>query len=338
MAEPAKLDPLLSNVSAVLHLAGVNRAGDEGELLQNVSLARQLTESLERSQTRPHIVYANSIQSGSDSAFGRTKEAAADHFLAWQERTGGSVSDVRLPNLFGEHGRPHYNSVVATFCYLLATGGEPSIIEDRTVPLLHVQDAVDQMLELVDSREAGKLFPKGTTVKVSALLEKLVGFRDMYATGDIPDIRDRFDRALFNTYRSFCFPDHYPVYPALRSDARGDLFECVRGFGGQSLVFSSSTRPNVTRGQHFHLRKVERFLVLRGEATISLRRLFTDTVVRFDVTGSRPAAVDMPTMWAHSITNTGSDDLMTLFWADEIPLNGSVDTYAEPVELAARPA
>ena len=194
------------------------------------------------------------------------------------------------------------------------------------------------MLEAVHTGRAGTILPEGTPVKVSALLEKLIAFRDLYATGDIPDITHRFDRALFNTYRSFCFPDHYPIYPTLRSDPRGDLFECVRGYGGQSLVFSSSTYPGVTRGEHFHLHKVERFLVLRGEATISLRRLFTDRVVRFDVTGRRPAMVDMPTMWAHSITNTGSDDLMTLFWADEIPLTGSVDTYAEPVELAAHPA
>lgn len=334
MAEPASLDASLSNVGAVLHLAGVNRAGDETELLTNVLLARQLTDSLDRTQTRPHIVYANSIQSGTDSAFGRAKEAAAEHFIAWQDRTDGIVTDVRLPNLFGEHGRPHYNSVVATFCHLLATGGEPAIIEDRMVPLLHVQDAVDQMLELIDQRRGGMFSPKGTAIRVSVLLEKLIGFRDLYATGDIPDISHDFDRALFNTYRSFCFPDHYPIYPALRSDPRGDLFECVRGYGGQFLVFSSSTRPGVTRGQHFHLRKVERFLVLRGEAAISLRRLFSDTVVRFDVTGSRPAIVDMPTMWAHCITNRGSDDLTTLFWADEIPIDGSVDTYAESVELA----
>ena len=125
MGEPASLDSLLSNVGAILHLAGVNRAGDETELLQNVSLAHQLTDSLDRTKTRPHIVYANSIQSGADTAFGRSKEAAASHFLAWHDRTGGLVTDVRLPNLFGEHGRPRYNSVVATFCHLLATGAEP---------------------------------------------------------------------------------------------------------------------------------------------------------------------------------------------------------------------
>jgi len=293
---------------------------------------------LDRSETRPHIVYANSIQAGSATPFGQMNQAAADHLRAWAQRTGGRVSDVRFPNLFGEHGRPHYNSVVATFCYVLAQGGEPQIIEDRVVPLLHVQDGVDQMLELVEKQLEGVFQPDGLPIQVSALLAKLRGFRNLYMTGDIPDLGDQFDRSLFNTYRSFCFPHNYPFYPEVKSDSRGGLFESVRVHGGESHVFFSSTKPGVTRGDHFHLRKVERFLVLRGEATISLRRLFHEDIVRFNVLDSRPALVDMPTMWTHSITNTGSDELMTLFWANEVPGLGSTDTYRESVELVKQSA
>jgi UDP-2-acetamido-2,6-beta-L-arabino-hexul-4-ose reductase len=245
------------------------------------------------------------------------------------------VADVRFPNLFGEHGRPQYNSVVATFCHALAHGETPVILEDRDVPLLHVQDAVDTMLEIVGRPVAGVLYPPGRSTRVSALLNELTRYRDLYATGDIPEISDPLARALFNTYRSYCFPDHFPIHPTVRSDVRGDLFECVRSHGGQGQVFSSWTAPGHTRGEHFHLRKVERFLVLRGRGQIVLRQLFSDTVVRFDVSGDRPAIVDMPTMWAHSITNTGGDDLLTLFWADELldPLHP--DTYAEKVNLAS---
>jgi UDP-2-acetamido-2,6-beta-L-arabino-hexul-4-ose reductase len=332
------LDSALSGVDVVLHFAGVNRPTTDAQIDDNVALAHQLTDALDRTGTRPHIVFANSIQTGNATPFGQTKQAAADHLSSWGQRTGARVADVRLPNLFGEHGRPHYNSVVATFCHLLAHGGEPEIIDDRVVLLLHVQDAVDHMLALVDGHTAGKFQPDGVPVKVSAVLAKLRDFRDLYVTGDIPDLTGRFDRALFNTYRSFCFPDLYPIYPQVKSDSRGGLFECVRGHGGQSQVFCSSTRPGVTRGEHFHLRKVERFLVLRGEATISLRRLFDETVVRFKVLGSRPAMVDMPTMWTHSITNTGQDELMTLFWADELLDTTSSDTYREPVQLAKEPA
>ena len=328
------LASILSGVDAVLHCAGVNRADSDARLQENLVLAQQLTGSLDRSGTHPYIVYANSIQSGSATSFGQTKQAAADHFIAWAKRRGADVADVRLPNLFGEHGKPHYNSVVATFCHLLASNEEPQIIEDRIVPLLHVQDAVDLMLHLVDDGADGVVSPEGVRLKVSAVLAKLQNYHDLYAVGDLPDLSDRFDRALFNTYRSFCFPHQYPIHPQMKSDGRGGLFECVRARGGQSQVFCSTTRPGVTRGNHFHLRKVERFLVLEGQATISLRRMFHDEVIRFPVAGIRPAIVDIPTMWTHSITNTGDHELLTLFWADEIPESGSVDTYPEAVEPA----
>lgn len=337
-AEPARLDSAVSGVDAVLHLAGVNRAAKDALLLDNVLLAQQLTDSLDRTGTRPNIVYANSVQAGNGSPFGEAKQAAAEHLIAWGRQTGAPVADVHLPNLFGEHGKPHYNSVVATFCHLLAHGSKPEIVEDRVLPLLHVQDAVDTMLNLADRSFSGVFQPEGWMMGVSAILEKLQSYRDLYLTGDIPDVASWFDRALFNTYRSFCFPDKYPIYPQARRDDRGSLFECVRGLGGQTQVFYSSTHPGVTRGNHFHRRKIERFLVLRGAATISLRRLFDDAVIRFEVLGTRPAIVDMPTMWTHSITNTGQGDLLTLFWADELADPRRSDTYSEPVELAKETA
>jgi UDP-2-acetamido-2,6-beta-L-arabino-hexul-4-ose reductase len=175
--------------------------------------------------------------------------------------------------------------------------------------------------------------PGGRPTTISALLDILTCYRDLYATAEIPDLTDSFNLSLFNTYRSFCFPDHFPVSVPVRSDPRGDLFESVRAHGGRTQVFCSATNPGFTRGEHFHLRKVERFLVLKGTAEIKLRRLFDATVIRFEVSGKNPEIVDMPTMWAHSITNTGSDELFTLFWAHEIFDPERPDTFPEPVEL-----
>ncbi len=331
---PGAIQAALSGVGGVLHLAGVNRSVDDKAFLDNVAAAEQLTRALDSVQARPNIIYANSIQSGGDSVFGRTKQAAAEHLSEWGRRAGASVADVRLPNLFGEHGRPNYNSVVATFCHTLARGENPKILVDRELPLLHAQDASDVMLTLVEQGASGVFHPEGTLMTVSTLLEKLEGFRDLYRTGEIPDTTNRLDRALFNTYRSFCFPENYPIHPAPRSDNRGELFEGVRSHGGNSQVFSSTTHPGVTRGNHFHRRKVERFIVLSGSAVITLRRLFHDGLVKFEVSGDRPALVDMPTMWAHAITNTGMQDLTTLFWTDEIFNPELTDTYAEPVALS----
>lgn len=332
--DPIRFQLALTGIDAVVHVAGVNRAASDDLLRENVLLAERLTDALDRAGARPVLVFANSIQAGNPSPFGQTKQAAADHLTAWGRRAGAPVADVRLPNLFGEHGEPHYNSVVATFCYELAHGAKPTVIHDREIPLLHVQDAVDQMLDLANKRAAGAFQPGGTPTVVSDLVKKLIGFHDLYMTGQIPDVSLRLDRALFNTYRSFCFPDHFPIRPTLRSDSRGRLFECMQSHGGKSLVFCSTSRPGVTRGEHFHLRKIERFLVLNGTGVISLRRLFDQAIVRFEVSGGVPAIIDMPTMWTHSITNVGTNELLTLFWADEMLDPEHADTYPEHVELA----
>lgn len=330
-----ELSAALAGVGAVVHMAGVNRADPDVLRAVNLELAETLTAGLDQSGSRPAIVYANSIQSGNGTPFGDGKQAAAKHLASWASDRGTSVADVRLPNLFGEHGRPNYNSVVATFSHALANGRPPSIDEDREIPLLHVQDAVDQMLELADARTSGVIRPGGRPMAVSTVLALLTEFRDLYATGDIPDITDSFQLALFNTYRSFCFPQHFPIHPPLRADNRGHLFECVKAHGGQAQVFCSTSHPGITRGEHFHRRKIERFIVLSGTADITLRRLFDDDVVRFSVSGDRPAIVDMPTMWAHAITNTGDTELMTMFWAHEILDPSNPDTYPEPVELVS---
>jgi len=337
LSDRSQLDVALRNVDAVLHLAGVNRADPMSLRADNESLARLLTASLDRLGLRPLIEYANSTQSGNGTAYGDGKAAAANVLASWGQAAGVPLLDIRLPNLFGEHGRPHYNSVVATFCHELASGRTPAVHVDRVVDLLHVQDAVDRMLNLLDVKHCGVVTTHPRSMMVSGILDLLRGFSQLYAAGEIPDIVDPVDRALFNTYRSFCFPRRFPVFPRVHSDARGSLFECVRGHGSETQVFCSSTRPDAVRGNHFHLRKIERFLVLHGHAEITLRRLFDDEVLRFTVSGELPAIVDMPTMWTHAIRNTGSGDLTTLFWADELLDVTDADTHPEPVEVAEIP-
>ncbi|MGI8610422.1 MAG: NAD-dependent epimerase/dehydratase family protein [Candidatus Dormibacteria bacterium] len=331
-ARPSDLAAALDGADAVIHCAGVNRAEPPEEVVQgNILAAEQLTESLSRAKVRPLVLYANSIHSGEQSPFGEGKETAAGHLKAWGDRAGAPVADIRLPNLFGEHGRPGYNSFVATFCHALATGAEPVIKDDRVVPLLHVQDAVDVMVDLVDGTAGGVFHPEGNPSSVTDVLAKLRGFAELYRSGDVPDIANRFDRALFNTFRSFCFPARFPIHPRRHADNRGSLFECVRARGGEAQVFCSETNPGFTRGDHFHRRKVERFVVLSGSARISLRRVLTDEIVDFEVSGDHTALVDMPTLWAHAITNTGPSELVTLFWADEVLDPNHTDTYPEKV-------
>jgi UDP-2-acetamido-2,6-beta-L-arabino-hexul-4-ose reductase len=321
------MDSALDGVDCVIHLAGANRASDEELSSVNPWLARRLVEALARSDRQISIVYGNSIQSRGDSVFGKSKAEAARVLRDFSEASGMSFVDVVLPNVFGEHGRPFYNSVIATFCHQLATGETPRIEVNRELPLVHAQTVADILLDAAFNPRESEILVAGRVLSVSDVLDMLQAISEPYFEGRLPDLSDSFTRDLFNTYRSFTFPSKWPILPMKHSDTRGELVEAVRGAGGETQVFFSTTKPGFTRGNHFHLRKVERFLVLNGQASIKLRRLFTDVLVEFHVTGETPAIVDMPTLWTHSITNTGNQDLLTLFYADDEFNPDDPDTY-----------
>ncbi|MDO5677054.1 MAG: NAD-dependent epimerase/dehydratase family protein [Propionibacteriaceae bacterium] len=315
--------------SRVIHLAGVNRGSDQEVSEGNVQFATQLAEALRRAKNPPAtVVYANSSQAGNNTPYGDAKERASEIIQEAASSVGASFADVHLPNLFGEHGRPFYNAVTATFCHLLAEGGTPTVHEDRELTLLHAQDAADLLTGKVATTSMGSL---STAVSVTELLERLQGFQGLYSRGEIPDISTSFDRNLFNTFRSYTFDSLTPIELTRHADDRGSFFEIIRTHGGSGQSSFSTTAPGITRGDHFHRRKVERFTVLSGEARISLRRLFTDEIFHFDVTGEAPVAIDMPTMWSHNITNTGAGALYTSFWTDDLFDPANPDTISERV-------
>ncbi|MGA8248846.1 MAG: NAD-dependent epimerase/dehydratase family protein [Nocardioides sp.] len=326
-ATPGALREALAEVDTVVHLAGVNRAESDRAVEEgNVELARALASALGE---RPvHVVFADSVQSELDNPYGRGKRRAAELL----GELPGTLSDVVLPNLFGEHGRPAYNSFVATFCHEVAAGRRPHVTDDREVRLLHAQDAAEVLIDAASARADAVLRPAGEPHGIGEVLDRLVGFHATYAgSGELPDLSTRFAVDLFNTYRSHLFPQQFPISAAVHHDERGDLFETARSHGGTGQVFVSSTRPGHTRGDHYHLRKVERFFVIAGEAEISLRRLLHDDVVTFRLSGEQPSFVDMPTMWVHNIRNVGEGELLTLFWADQLLDADRPDQYPEKV-------
>jgi len=321
--------------STVIHLAGMNR-GPESEVYEtNIELARKLTAALDLQGIAPTILFANSIHSLGDSAFGRSKREASRLLAGWAQARGARYVDVILPHLFGEGGRPFYNSGFATFCHQLAKGEEPQILQDGQVELIHAQRVAARFLALAqDGATAGTIRVEGTPMRVSEALARLRAIHETHRAGIIPDLADPFTLDCFNTYRSYLYPDHYPMRLQLHTDARGGLFEAVKSqHGGQA--FLSTTHPGVTRGRHYHHHKLERFLVVSGEAEIRIRRLFDDQVRVFRVRGAEPCYIDMPTFHTHEITNVGSEDLLTLFWSHEIFDPSSPDTYLEPVILNA---
>ncbi|HMM93620.1 NAD-dependent epimerase/dehydratase family protein [Phycicoccus sp.] len=326
--EWADLHALVRNADAVLHVAGVNRGSDDEVEAGNVRLAEDVAAAVRAAGHPVRVVYANSIQDGNGTAYGTGKASGAG-VLGALRTEGHTVVDVRLPNLFGEHGRPRYNSFVATFVHAVAAGDVPQVA-DRPVELLHVQDAAQVLLDALTT-DAERLDPHGSEVGVQETLDLLREFEESYSSGEFPDLSTPFRVALFNTYRAALFPTGYPLPLQPHADARGTFVETVRSRGGEGQSSISTTVPGVTRGEHYHLTKIERFAVVQGRATIALRRMFHDEVVEFEVSGEAPCAVDMPTGWAHNITNTGDDVLLTQFWSHELFRPDAPDTFPHPV-------
>ena len=329
-----RLPKLVAGVDAIVHIAGINRASDDELVEGNVGLARDVADAL-AGTSGVVVVFANSIQVGNGTAYAAGKEQASAVLRAASERSGGRFVDVLLPNIFGEHGRPAYNSFVATFVDRVISGDTPELA-DRPIQLLHAQGAAQALLDALEPGSPGTVRPVAHPTSVQAVWDALQRFHATYVpSADVPAMADDFERDLFNTYRAALFPSHYPLALEPRSDERGRLVETVRTHGSGGQTFVSTTVPGVTRGIHYHLHKIERFVVLDGDAVIRLRRMFHDEVLEFPVSGDAPAVIDMPTMWSHEITNVGDGVLTTLFWTDSLFDPQAPDTIHEPVVRAA---
>ena len=316
---------------AIYHLAGVNRGTDAEVELGNRKIAERLVEVLERAGASPHVIFSSSTHIARDTPYGRSKRAAADTLRDWSARSGGAFLEVVLPHVFGEFGRPFYNSVVSTFCHQIVHGEVPTVENDGELALVHAQGVARRLHEAAVARETGKTSLAGHPMTVRQLLAALNDLHERYRAGVVPHLDGALETQLFNTLRSYIPHREVPRPIERHTDDRGGLFEAIRSdTGGQ--VFLSTTRPGITRGNHFHTRKVERFLVTEGRAAIRLRRVGYDDVTTFEVSGDRPVAIDIPTMHTHNITNTGSSTLTTLFWANEHFDPADADTYFLNVE------
>lgn len=334
-ADPELLRRRLRGVSRVIHIAGINRAGSDEAVEQgNVDLARTLSGALTMLDRPVDVVFANSVQAEFDTPYGRGKRAAGDLMREAVGSLGGHFADLLLPNLFGEHGRPGYNSFVATFAHEVAAGRTPLVSNDRYIELLHVQDAAAALIGAMGSDSRHMV--DGEPIKITSVLALLREFHDAYRErGEVPNISTPMRLNLFNTYRAVTFPDMWPISSKVHTDNRGDLFETVRTHGGTGMAFISTTLPGQKRGEHYHLHKIERFFVVKGEAEIELRRLLHDDVVTFRLSGDEPSFVDMPALWVHNIRNVGQTELVTMFWADQLLDPNSTDQFPETISLEA---
>jgi UDP-2-acetamido-2,6-beta-L-arabino-hexul-4-ose reductase len=337
----------VAGADAVVHLAALNRAPDQEDVYAtNVRLIETLIAALDVGERPPHVLFASSVQRHTDTPYGRAKRKGERLLEAWAASRSAHLSILEVPNVFGPGCRPFSNSVVATFAHQLARGEQPQVHEDRVLPLLYVGDLADAIVELVRWPEPGHAWPTASLLEaggrrpaigpvyhrsVSQVRDDLDRYARAHAGNrTMPNARSRMDDLLHRTYVSHLPDEALRFAPPVHRDERGSLVECVRQqTGGQ--VFFSVTRPGAVRGQHFHLHKVEKFCVVRGQAVIRLRGVRDGNVRELRVSGDHPEVVDIPVAQVHNIENVGDDDLCTVFWASEVFDPSSPDTHPEVV-------
>ena len=337
--DPEALDAFTSSCDAIVHLAGVNRHPDIEIIYKtNIDLAEKLIASLYRTKAKTHVLFSSSSQELKDNPYGRSKKEARKMFEAWSNETANLFTGFVIPNVFGPFGRPFYNSVVATFCHQINNGESPRIDQDGLLNLIYVGELVEKILGEIQSVNNLELRSRVINVthtaeiKVSELLEKLRYFASAYLEkNEVPKLDNTFDHHLFNTFR--CFMPMETAFPRkfkLNTDQRGTFVEIARmGISGQTSF--STTAQGITRGNHFHTRKIERFAVIKGKARIQLRKIGTDQVFNYELDGNETSFVDMPIWYTHNITNTGDDLLYTVFWINEPYDPSDPDTFFENV-------
>lgn len=352
--DPALLEDYCAGADFVFNLAGVNRPKDASEFMQgNFGFASVLLETLKKQHNTCPVMLASSIQATLvgryDSDYGRSKKAGEELFFSYAAETGAKVLVYRFPNLFGKWCRPNYNSAVATFCHNTAND-LPITVNDRSTEfeLLYIDDLVCEMLDALENNEhhctfdgirtamteTGKYCAVPTTHKVTLgeIADLLAQFRQQPETLLMPEIpADSFAKKLYSTYLSYLPPEKVRFPLKMNTDNRGSFTELLKTAGcGQFSV--NISKPGITKGQHWHNSKWEFFIVVSGRGRIEERRIGSDEVLRFDVSGEKIEAVHMLPGYIHNIINlSDTEDLVTLMWANEQFDPSHPDTFFEKV-------
>jgi UDP-2-acetamido-2,6-beta-L-arabino-hexul-4-ose reductase len=318
----------------IVHLAGVNRDEPGVVYQKNIELMEKLLACADAAQSTPYIIFSSSTQIERDNEYGRGKKRAMELLEQWSNKNKAPAVSMVVPNVFGAGGRPFYNSVVATFCYQVTHGQEPTILQDGQMTMIYINDLVEEISRLIQKPPGGyhvEYIKPRAEVKVTEVLALLNKYKDFYyGSGMVPAIGSNFERDLYNTFITYMDAADWERHLKLNSDDRGSFVEVFKLEKGGQVSFST-TKPGITRGNHYHIRKNEKFCVVSGQARIKLRRIGTDKVIEYQVSGDKPSWVEMPIYHTHNITNAGTTELVTLFWINEHFNPDDPDTFFEEV-------
>ena len=337
----SELEDWLNQADIIFHLAGINRPENSEEYEKgNAEFTFRICEILRQLERAPKIVMSSSIQAELDNPYGLSKRRAEESLQRFSQETGASVSIYRLKNVYGKWCKPNYNSVTATFCHNLAHSLPISVSDSSSeIELVYVDDVVESFVKELsesggsDGSCASEAIP-GVTITLGDLAGRIQSFHDMTSNLIVPDFSDEFNQRLYATYLSYVSPEELQYDLETRADARGNLAEFIKSshFG---QLFVSHTYPGVTRGNHYHHTKTEKFFVVTGEGLIRMRHIESDDVKEYRVSGTDYRVVDIPPGYTHSITNVGDDEMVTLFWASEVFDPDCPDTYYLDIDSLA---
>ncbi|WP_271783964.1 NAD-dependent epimerase/dehydratase family protein [Aquimarina algiphila] len=328
-----KLLEFVSSCDVIVHIAAMNRHENQQVIYDtNVSLVQKLLAACKTTNTTPKIIFSSSTQEERDNLYGKSKRDGRKLLEAWAKDHKSKVASLIIPNVFGPFGKPFYNSFIATFCHQIIEGEEPTVVHDSMVNLIYINELSQAFYDEINMKSnditRSYVVPHTSSRKVSEILNLLKEYKKQYVeNGQVPKVDlNSFELDLFNTFTSFISKDYFPRNFVKHTDNRGAFVEIMRAdIGGQSSY--STTVPGITRGNHYHTRKVERFAVISGKASIQLRKIDSEEVIEYILDGETPAYVDMPIWYTHNITNIGDIELITLFWINEPYDPEDADTY-----------
>lgn len=331
------LDSYCRQADFVFNLAGVNRPKDRTEFMEgNFGFASTLLSALKKHNNTCPVMISSSVQAALDNPYGESKRAGEQLLFDYGRETGAKVLVYRFPNVFGKWCRPNYNSAVATFCYNIARD-LPILVNDPDVVmnLVYVDDVVDELVAALNGEEhrTGDYceVPVMHTITLGGIVELITGFKDMHTDLSVPDLGDAFTKKLYSTYLSY-LPEEKFIYPLkMNVDERGSFTEIIRTSDrGQFSV--NISKPGITKGQHWHHTKNEKFVVVSGHGLIQLRKIGSEEIIEFEVSGDRMEAVEMIPGYTHNIINLSErENLVTVMWCNECFDSRKPDTYFEKV-------
>ena len=326
------LDAYCKNADFVFHLAGVNRPKDQSEFMEgNFGFTSLLLDGLRKYGNTCPVMVSSSIQAGLDNAYGFSKKAGEDLVFEYGEETGARVLVYRFPNVFGKWCRPNYNSAVATFCYNVARGLDIQVNDPGVVmSLVYIDDVVNELIGALEGNEnrVGGFCEVAVvySVTLGRIVDLIYSFKASRDERLIPDMSDAFCKKLYSTYLSFLPEDGFSYELKMNVDPRGSFTEFIKT-PDRGQVSVNISKPGITKGNHWHNTKNEKFLVVSGRGVIRFRLVGSDEVLEYFVSGDKLEVVDIPTGYTHNIENLGDSDMVTIMWVNEVFDPTKPDTY-----------